>query len=642
MEMLHKATAQAAGPNPFVFVMSDDTVDRQGDIIEPDGWQLGNFKRNPVALFAHDSKLPLGVWRNVQIKGGQLVGEIEFLPEGRSARVDEIRAFVESGMLRAVSVGFRPVPGAAEPIPGSARGGVRYKKAELLECSLVSIPANPNALAIAKSLHLSDDAQRLIFGKSADEIEPAGDRGSPGKTAVSTPPIRKVKKMANLAERVTDAQNTLVQLKDDLTEHLKQDGADDEVTVELSDQIEKQEATVNALRRAENALATKAADRQKNDDEPRRVFPTAAKKSEPKDLIVRAAVVKLLSHITKQSPLEVLQSRYGADESVKTMYDVVSKAASSPATTTTTGWALELVQTATLDLLDSLLPLSIYPGLRDRGGRFTFGQNGIVALPSRALTPTIAGSFVGQGAPIPVRQGAFTSTQLTPKKMGVITTFTREIAEHSTPSIEGVLRQAIQEDTAVSLDSVLIDAVAASAIRPAGLRNGVTGITPTAGGGFTAALADLKALLGALVTASLGNVRAPVWIMNPLQKLSLSLLQDASGYFPFKEEIARGTLLGYPVLTSATVTAGLVLLIDAADFFSATGDEPRFDVSDQATLHMEDTSPQQISTVGTPNVVAAPVRSMFQTDSIALRMLLDINWSMRRTGMVAFVSGATW
>ena len=63
--------------------------------------------------------------------------------------------------------------------------------------------------------------------------------------------------------------------------------------------------------------------------------------------------------------------------------------------------------------------------------------------------------------------------------------------------------------------------------------------------------------------------------------------------------IERGTLNGYPVIQSANVAIGTVLLVDAADFFTATGDEPRFDVSDQATLHMEDTAPAQIGTAGT-------------------------------------------
>ena len=134
--------------------------------------------------------------------------------------------------------------------------------------------------------------------------------------------------------------------------------------------------------------------------------------------------------------------------------DVVTKAATVPATTTLTGWAAELVETSIAAFLDSLMPMSVYPRLSAIGGRFSFGRAGIVSIPARAATPTVAGSFVAQGSPIPVRQAAFAAITLTPKKMGVISTFTREIAEHSTPSIEQLIRQAIEEDTAIAIDSV--------------------------------------------------------------------------------------------------------------------------------------------------------------------------------------------
>ena len=638
MDVIQKATARAAGPDPLEYIMSDDTVDRYGDVIEASGWNLKNFKNNPVALFGHDSSFPVGVWKNVRVEGGALRGQLELLPEGRSARVDEIRAFVETGMLRAVSVGFRPIE--AEAMEGK-KPGIRYKAAELVECSLVSIPANPNALQVAKSLNLSDDAKRLIFGENAEEVSPIVRRGTNGEPA-TTQPLPRIKKMATLSERIVDAQNDITRLKDQLTEHVKADEADEIVTEELATQIEQKEAALAALKRAESALATKTAPVDPNPAESRRPFAVAAKKSEPKDLVLRSAVVQVLSHIEKRSPIDVLQARYGADEGIKTMLDVVTKAASAPATTTTTGWAAELVQTATLDFLDSLMPLSVYPGLRDRGGRFTFGRNGIVSIPSRAATPTVAGSFVAQGGAIPVRQAAFNATTLTPKKMAVITTFTREISEHSTPAIEAVLRQAISEDTALAIDTVLMDNTAASTTRPAGLKNGVTGLTATSGGGFAALVGDMKALVGALITGSNGNLRSPVFIMNPVQALAISLTQNAGGDFPFAAEMSRGFLQGYPVLQSSTVTAGTVFLVDAADFFSASGDEPRFDVSDQATLHMEDTSPTAIGTAGTPNVVAAPVRSLWQTDTIGLRMIMDLNWAMRRTGTVAFVTSVTW
>jgi hypothetical protein len=130
--------------------------------------------------------------------------------------------------------------------------------------------------------------------------------------------------------------------------------------------------------------------------------------------------------------------------------------------------------------------------------------------------------------------------------------------------------------------------------------------------------------------------------MNPAQVLSIAMTQNAGGDFPFAAEVNQGRLQGYPILQSTSMVAARVLLVDAADFFSATGDEPRFDVSDQAVLHMEDTAPTAIGTAGTPTVVAAPVRSLWQTDSIGIRMLLDINWAMRRTGLIAWIDSVTW
>jgi HK97 family phage major capsid protein len=327
---------------------------------------------------------------------------------------------------------------------------------------------------------------------------------------------------------------------------------------------------------------------------------------------------------------------------VRTMCEWNTRAATTPANTTTPAWAGALVQQQWADLLSALTIASVYGPLAGYGARYTLGRFGLINIPIELTTPTIAGSFVAEGAPIPVRQGAFSTTQIGLKKMAVITSYTRELFEHSTPNIDTQLRDMIGRHTSVAIDTVLLDTNAATTIRPAGLRNGVAGLTPTAGGGFNALVADMKALLGVLVAAN--SVRSPVWLMNPQQALSISLTQSAAGVgvFPFREEIMQGRLNGYPVIQSTTVPATTVILLDAADFASLTGDDPRFELSDVATLHMEDTSPVNIGTPGTPNVVAAPVQSMFQTDSIALRMILPMNWIMRRTGLVAWVTGVTW
>lgn len=66
------------------------------------------------------------------------------------------------------------------------------------------------------------------------------------------------------------------------------------------------------------------------------------------------------------------------------------------------------------------------------------------------------------------------------------------------------------------------------------------------------------------------------------------------------------------------------------------------EISDVATLHLEDTTPADIVSgpSGTPTP-ATPVKSMFQTDSLALRMIMMINWLMRRP-VVAWMTGTAW
>ena len=80
------------------------------------------------------------------VQNGRVEALITFGPKGISAKADEVCGLYKSGVLRTVSVGFDPIE--MEPIED---GGIRYKKWELLELSCVSVPANPNAVTIARS-----------------------------------------------------------------------------------------------------------------------------------------------------------------------------------------------------------------------------------------------------------------------------------------------------------------------------------------------------------------------------------------------------------------------------------------------------------------------------------------------------------
>lgn len=644
MKPITKASAGMAGP--LTYILSDESVDSYGDVIQQNGWDFSRFNKNPIALFGHSAAFPIGTWKDIRVKDGQLIGTLEFAKDGTSDRIDEIKRLAEQGILRATSVGFMPLDWE------EAAQGLRFTKQELMEVSLVSVPANSNAVQIAKSLHVSDETMALAFGEQAAPRVASGramllTRSTPGGNAgYSTATQRRTANMSTpITKRVEAAQEDLNQARDALVEHLKSEDADPVETEAMSDEVERREKALTALKRAEKAIGQSAvADEPVTLTQPqqRSVPARAKKKLEAKDLVARSGVIAALSHIERKPLGMVMQERYGNHEETAVVSNFLLRASSAPATTTTTGWAAELVSETVLDFLDTLMPNSVYRQLSAFGARFTFGRNGVVSIPARNTGASLSGSFVGEGQPIPVRQGAFTSVSLSPKKLAVITTFTREIAEHSTPQIEQILRQAIEEDTEMTVDTLLLDSNAATAVRPAGLRNGITAVTAAAGGGFDAAVADIKAMVSAMITATRGRIRQGVWLMNDVQALSLSMTQNAGGDFPFAGDIARGQLAGYPVIRSTAIEAGTVFFVDAADFFTATGDEPRFEVSDQATLHMEDTAPAQIVSGGGTPATASPVRSMFQTDSMALRMILPMNWAMRRTGVLTFTTATTW
>jgi hypothetical protein len=87
-----------------------------------------------------------------------LRGHLHLAPASSSPSIAEINALVAADVLRATSVGFMGI----ESTPLKS-GGVKYTRSELVECSLVSVPANSNALAVAKSLNISQQTRKLIF-----------------------------------------------------------------------------------------------------------------------------------------------------------------------------------------------------------------------------------------------------------------------------------------------------------------------------------------------------------------------------------------------------------------------------------------------------------------------------------------------
>lgn len=123
----------------FEVVVSTNEMDRQGEIIDQNGWELDFYRMNPIVLWAHDyNSLPIGVCDEIFVKDGKLIARGRFAPEEANPFAQQVRKLYDMKIVRATSVGL---------IPKEVHDGV-ITKAELLEFSFVPVPANPFALSL--------------------------------------------------------------------------------------------------------------------------------------------------------------------------------------------------------------------------------------------------------------------------------------------------------------------------------------------------------------------------------------------------------------------------------------------------------------------------------------------------------------
>lgn len=156
----------ATRPRTIRFVASSEIVDSYGDIIRTSGWDLSRFKDNPVLLWGHQSReLPIGTasaWVDEGRK--QLLADATFMTAAENEWADQVWRVIEAGALRAVSVGFLPTvePNILRDEKNQWITGFEFVGQQLLELSVVSVPANPEALALARSV-ASDETTRRLF-----------------------------------------------------------------------------------------------------------------------------------------------------------------------------------------------------------------------------------------------------------------------------------------------------------------------------------------------------------------------------------------------------------------------------------------------------------------------------------------------
>jgi HK97 family phage prohead protease len=144
------AEMKALGEDEVGVIISTSTLARDGHILDPSGCDLTNYRANPVVLWQHNPDQPVGRAADLVVEGDRIRARITFAPSGVSAKADEVRGLVKSGIVSGISVGF-DVLDAVPLDPKKPRGGQRFTRWELLECSFCSVPVDTGATVTARA-----------------------------------------------------------------------------------------------------------------------------------------------------------------------------------------------------------------------------------------------------------------------------------------------------------------------------------------------------------------------------------------------------------------------------------------------------------------------------------------------------------
>lgn len=135
--------------------VSTGAIDRQRESLDPEGVDVGHYRKNPVVLWAHDYSMPpigKAIW--VKKTDGGIVSKVQFYNSDKALGefAQEIYQMYKQGFLNAFSVGFIPKEteyAKEEDRNNAKKPRLTYKKWEMLEYSAVPVPANPEALQMA-------------------------------------------------------------------------------------------------------------------------------------------------------------------------------------------------------------------------------------------------------------------------------------------------------------------------------------------------------------------------------------------------------------------------------------------------------------------------------------------------------------
>lgn len=635
----------------FTGIASTPEPDRINDVMIPKG---AKFKLPLPFLWQHDHRQPIGEITEAKVtdKGIEVKGIVKKVsaPSQLSARLDEAWVSMREGLVRGLSIGFRPIKYAFLD-----NGGTEYEEWDWFELSAVTIPMSAES-SITSVKSFDTQIRESMLGKDEIVKKTSEATEKKSKTVKLTPKEGKKMSIAEKLKGFKDERAAKQKKLEDMMEKSMEAGETfDDAQQEEYDTLEAEVKALNGhIEKAERLLASKAktatlvsGGEDEDDDDPAakakaaRQGQKAAVRVKQMDNaekgigFARLARVKALAftrQLSTTSELEIAQKLYPNDEK---LISGIQKTAVPAASTLDAPWAGNLINeggVAFADFVEYLRPRTLYGQISGRFRSLPFDTPVLVQGSGGTA------KWVKEGVAKPLTEWTYTRTKLTPLKVAAIAAATKETLMRASVSADALLRDELARAVGARIDATLISADPYVADEsPAGLLNGVTPLTLTGDGTVAGIRCDIAQFLKEMVEGT-KTLNGAFWVMPETVAIALSLATNEVGAPAFTGITPTGgTLAGLPVFTSEYVPVDsdgpVVALIKGDEIFLGDEGGVQVSISDQASLVMDD-APAMNSTAPT----AAQLVSMWQTNSVAFLVERFLNFQKRRSQAVVYAN----
>jgi len=353
---------------------------------------------------------------------------------------------------------------------------------------------------------------------------------------------------------------------------------------------------------------------------------------------LRAVAAAKVAGKSPEYAIEVLR-QWGDEQLAKDWTDARAKALAS--NDPTMGGFLVPTQFSS-DVIELLRPAAV---VRSLGPMTVPMPNGQVKIPK--VTTGATASYIGENANAPKSEERFGQITLSFKKLAALVPVSNDLIRYASPSADAIVRDDVVRALAQREDLAFISGDGTGST-PKGIKNWINPANRYNANG-TVNLANVAIDLGkALQNLMAANIPMIVeqqsgypnqagptarcgWIFSPRTYRYLTTLQNANGFYVFRDEMLRGTLWGFPFRVTTQVSESI----------SGTNSEVYFGAFAHAVIGealgiMVDASQEAAYHDGS-QVIAA-----FSQDQTVIRVLAEHDFALRYDKAFTLIEAVTW